>query len=288
MKVLLRTGCVLLLAGLSAYPSEGQTVLRSSAAGDSTQVNKRTPPNVVRKPAVKKIKPIRTELSFGARLNTDGWSIFADKGYVRSQETKYSDMFHDMVVFQAEFSEKKHPKETRTTATDLNGSGKSRTFIYGKINNFYNLKLGYGRRRMIAGKPEQGTVSIHWVYVGGLSVGLEKPYYIDAYVPQDNSGNLVLKSIKYEDSTKAAFLDENYIVGSAGFSKGLGELKVVPGLHLKTGLHFDFAARRTTKLAVEVGVSGELYTRKIQMMANQDAVPYFANIYASLQFGKRW
>lgn len=285
MNNFLKTGCMIVLAGMCVHQAEAQSVMRSSSGGDSVAKVTR-PLNIVKKP---KVKQIRTELSVGVRLNTDGWSIFADKGFVKSEETRFRDMFYNTQVFQLEFSEKKHPKETRTTAiSDPNSSGNSRSFIYGKINNFYNLKLGYGMRRMIAGKPEQGTVSIHWVYVGGVSVGLEKPYYLDAYVPQDNNGALVLKTIKYTDSTKGPFLDDDYIVGAAGVTKGLNEIKIVPGIHLKTGLHFDFAPRRTTKLAIEVGVSGELYTRKIQIMANQDAVPYFGNIYASFQFGKRW
>lgn len=287
MNKILKAGCFALLAACATGEAKAQSVVRASGNADTSLGLQRNP---VRRPVVKKIRPIRTELSFGLRLNTDGWSLFADKGYVKSEETKFSDMFYNTKLFQVEFSEKKHPKETRTNAIgDPNSnSGKGRTYIYGKVNNFYTLKLGYGLRRMIAGKPETGTVSIHWVNVGGVSLGLEKPYYIDAYVPQDNSGALVQQTIKYSDSTKAAFLRSDYIIGSAGFAKGLNEIKIVPGAHFRTGLHFDFATRRTTKLAVEVGVAGEIYTRKIVMMANQDAVPYFANIYASLQFGKRW
>src|SRR5690606_8878525 len=143
------------------------------------------------------------ELSFGLRLNTDGWSVFADKGYVKSEDRK-SDYFYNIRLFQVEFGEKKHPKEIKRS-NNLGasyGEEKAKPFIFGKINNFYSLKLGYGARKMIAGKPEQGTVSIHWVYLGGLALGMEKPYYIEAYVPQDNFGTLVQQTIKYTDETK--------------------------------------------------------------------------------------
>jgi hypothetical protein len=241
-------------------------------------------------PAVKKPRPITSELSAGFRLNTDGWSLFVDKGYIRSNETKFRDQFYNIRLFQLELEEHKDAKEIKRSLNDQTPSGgtqKSKPFIFGKINNFYALKLGYGVRRMIAGKPEPGTVSIHLVAAGGLSLGMEKPYYVDGYVPQDNFGTLVPATFKYTDSTKEAFLTERYIRGGAGFTKGLSEIQFVPGIHFKTALHFDFAASRRTVMAVETGVNFEYYSRAIQLMANQDSKPYFGNLFASFQFGKR-
>lgn len=242
------------------------------------------------KPLVKKPKAISSELSAGFRLNSDGWSLFADKGYVRSEETKLRDQFYDIRLFQVELSEHKDPKEIKRSVTDQTvngGTQKSKPYIFGKINNFYALKLGYGMRKMIAGKPEPGAISIHWVYAGGLSLGMAKPYYLDGYVPQDNFGTLVPATFKYSDSTKESFLNEYYIQGSAGFSKGLGEIQFIPGIHAKTALHFDFAASRRSVLAVETGVNAEYYTRGIQIMANQKENPLFVNLFASIQFGRR-
>lgn len=241
---------------------------------------------------VKKIKPITTELSAGFRLNTDGWSIFVDKGYNRYENSKTSDMFYNVFLLQAELGEKKGPKEIKynnTQNTNPSITDRTRPYVYGKINNFYQFKIGAGFRRLIAGKPEVSTVSIHWVYLGGFTLGMEKPYYIDAYVPQDNGGPLVRKSITYNnDSDKVSFLTQPNIIGASPFSQGLSEMKFVPGVHAKTALHFDFARRRQLKLAIETGINAELYTQAIQLMANQTAVPYSVNVYASIQFGKRW
>jgi hypothetical protein len=168
------------------------------------------------------------------------------------------------------------------------GSQKSKPFIFGKVNNFYALKLGYGIRKMIAGKPEPGTVSIHWVNLGGLSLGMEKPYYLDGYVSENNTGFVVPATFKYTDDTKQSFLNEQYIRGSAGFQKGLNEIAFVPGLHAKSALHFDFSTVRRTAMAVETGIGVEYYTRDIKLMANQDSKPYFVNLFASFQFGRRW
>jgi hypothetical protein len=160
-------------------------------------------------------------------------------------------------------------------------------FIYGKVNNFYALKLGYGGRKMIAGKPEQGTVSVHWMYLGGLSLGLLKPYYVDAYIV-DNTGSVVQESIKYSDKNKDAFLYKPNIIGSSGFSKGIGETKITPGLQFKTALHFDFAATKYRVLAIETGANIEYYFSTVQIMANKPPKSFFLSGYVSFQFGKRW
>jgi len=272
MRNILIKGCVALSVAVLSGTSYAQSL--SSGTG---------------RPAVKRPKPITSELSVGFRLNTDGWSLVADKGFIRSEESKLRDQFYNVRVVQLELSEHKHPKETRRALTDQTGGGgeRSRPFVYGKINNFFALKAGYGLRKMIAGKPEPGTVSIHWLMLGGISLGMEKPYYLDGYVPQDNFGTLVPATFKYSDSTRESFLREDYIRGSAGFTKGLGEIQFVPGIHAKTALHFDFAASRKTVLAVETGVNVEYYSREIIMMANQDHKPIFVNLFASLQFGRR-
>lgn len=278
---------VFALLSLPVVSSRAQS-LQTGAADSAAKIKPVVKPQVI-KP--KKPKPITKEFSVGVRLNTDGWSVFADKGWLLSDDEKTIDKFFNVKLAQVEITEHKNPREIKVTNTNgtVAFNDKPKPYVYGKMNNFYALKLGYGKRRMIAGKPESGTVSIHWVYMGGLSIGLLKPYYIDAYVPQDNPPNtFVKKSIKYSDEPQDSFLDQRYIVGSSGWSKGLGETKIVPGLQGKTGLHFDFAANTRTKLALEVGLSGELYTKKIELLAGQKAFPYLFNGYVSIQFGKRW
>lgn len=234
----------------------------------------------------KRPKPINKEYNLGLRLNTDGWSVFFDRGRVLGYGRK-TDYFYDIAFWQIELGEKKHPQETRRTNVSSTTSTNSTPFIYGKANNFYTFKLGYGKRKMIAGKPEHGTVSVHWVYMGGLSVGLEKPYYYQAYVSK-NGGPFTKEEIRYTDTTQYLFSQLSQIEGASGFAKGIDELSIVPGIHVKTGLHFDFAVSKTQKLAIETGLNVECYTRAIQLMAYQNDVPYFVNAYVSVGFGKRW
>jgi len=170
-----------------------------------------------------------------------------------------------------------NPTEIKTTSTDGTGSN---SYVYGKINNFYSLKLGWGFRRLIAGKPDPGTVSIHWVNTGGVALGLLKPYYLNVF--SDPS------AIEYKDPNKVDFLNQPLIEGSAGFSKGLSQLTFIPGFHFKSALHFDFSNNRKMALAVETGLNVEYYTSPIALMADQPAVPYFCDLFVAIQFGKRW
>jgi hypothetical protein len=265
--------------GLLLPSSHAQSISSQDALSQ-----KSTSKALLQKNLIKKPQPIQKEFSVGARLFTDGWGVFAERGTVKSEE-KESDLFYHLRFYQLEIGEHKHAKEVKVTNTGPNYGDKPRPYKYGKINNFYTLKLGYGFRKMIAGKPDPGTVSIHWVYAGGLSIGMLKPYYLDAVVENGR-----LKAIKYDDAPEYFLPDppnQMRIVGHSSFFEGIGKTKIVPGIYAKTGLHFDIAALRKRKLAIETGLSGELYTQKMPIVATVKAFPYVLNGYISIQFGNR-
>ena len=265
--------CIFLLAiGLSMTVANtyAQVVTKSS---DTATVKP--------KPPIPKVKPkgpkqISSEVSGGLRLNSNGWSLYCDLGKVKSKTPKQSDMFHNVRIYQFEFTEKKNPKEYKSSSSSGAGQG---NYIYGKINNFYALKMGIGYRKMLAGKPDPGTVSIHWVNVIGLSVGFLKPYYLN--VSGDPS------AIKYKDPQKGEFLSQDRIESNAGFGKGLNEVSFVPGGHFKSAVHFDFSSNKKNVIAVETGVNIEYYSQPIALMAAVTPKPYFADLFIGVQFGKR-
>lgn len=258
-----------------------QSAIAQGSGSNSLNINSKTA-GTQKKPVIKKPKPLSKEFSAGLRVNSDGWGIFVDRGRVRSED-RNPDLFYSTRIIQLEFGEKRHMKEIKASNPSgvTPGSSNASPFIFGKINTFYSLKLGYGNRKMIAGKPEAGTVSVHWVYLGGLSIGLLKPYYIDV------SNGFDTKSIKYSDSTKDQFINYNQIIGSSGWSKGLSETKIVPGFYLRSGFHFDFANNKRTKMAIETGATFEFYTSGVQQMVSQKEQTMFFNVYAAIQFGKR-
>lgn len=234
------------------------------------------------RPVVRRPKPITKEMSAGLRLNSDGWTVVVESGKVKSEDSRRMDMFHDVRILQFEFSVRKHPKELRIYGFDpAKDQFTDKQYIFGKVNNFFALKFNYGYRKMIGGKPFANTVSVHWIYAGGLALGLLKPYYVQA------SGPMGQADYKFSKETESVFLNQSMILGSSGFGKGIGEIKLKPGIHLKTGLHFDFAKDKFAVAAIECGASAEIYASKMEIMANLDAKPYFFNLYAGIQLGKR-
>jgi hypothetical protein len=206
---------------------------------------------------------------FGLGLSTDGYGILFEKGW-KQDKARTS-------ILRLEFFEKKHIKEERVTNPTFFGA--SNSFIYGKLNNFYQFRAGYGLVKLIGSKGNKNGIEVSAVGLGGLSVGLLKPYYYDM---QDRTGN-VKKRVTFDKR------DTNLtrINGAAGFSYGWKELKVKPGAFAKAGLRFDYGRYNEMVGAVELGLMGEFYAAKIPQLYNNKQKQFFFSGYVSILFGKR-
>ncbi len=237
----------------------------------------------------KKIAPLTQEMSIGYRLASDGWGFIINRGFIHSED---EDRLHTGTIW-IDLSEKHHPKESSNLNENFSVVNPSEikpvSYKYGKINNFYQFKFGYANMKPITGKLDKKSVVIHWVYGAGISLGILKPYYLDLLVPEGNV--YVRKFAKYSEQNKESFLDtknQGTIIGGSSFTKGIGEIKLQPGLALRSGFYFDYAPTRKTFLGVEIGASAELYTKEIPIMINAKNNAVFLNIYADIRFGKRW
>jgi hypothetical protein len=215
---------------------------------------------------------------FGLRLNTDGWGVVYERGYLKDVTITN--------LFAIELNEKKHPKEQKINNL-LNSNGFlqiGNPYVYGKRNSFYQLKLSYGQQRMIGGKTNKNGVAVHAIYAGGLSAGLERPYYVRVQDPGPEGS----RNIKYSVADSAAFLAPapNILMGT-GLRLGWNELKVVPGLHAKAALRFDYGRFNEVITAIEIGLNVEAYSRKVQIMLLNPEQQVFFNGYIALMFGKR-
>jgi len=211
---------------------------------------------------------------FNIKANTDGWGVGWELGKVKTA--------FKTTIYQIEFGERKHKKEekqTRTNGVLVFGN----PFIYGKENNFYQLKLGIGEQRMIGGKGNKNGVAVYGLVSGGISAALLRPYYLEIDYPA-NSGKSI--QIKYSQADSLRFMGQN-IIGGAGISKGWNELKVVPGAYAKTALRFDWGRFNSTVSAIETGFNFEYYTSGIHQMVGVTPNKLFVNGYISLLFGNR-
>ncbi len=217
--------------------------------------------------------------AFGIKLNTDGWGLMYEKGKFKSVSKTN--------LWWVELGEHKHPKEERIPSQSSNqGFIFVSNYIYGKINNFYYLKVGFGQQKLIGGKGNKNGVAVSAVYGGGISAGLLKPYYLDV----NNKTIGQRESIKYSPDNEEVFLnlDQNIdVIGKSGVFKGLSETKFVPGAHAKAALRFDYGRYNEVLSAIEVGVNAEFYSQKMPMLLFNEEKNLFFNAYVAITFGSR-
>jgi hypothetical protein len=209
--------------------------------------------------------------SFGVGLRTNGYTAFYELGRMKSP--RFANLY------TIELSEIKHDKEERYQNTE---SFFANSFIYGKLNSFFQLKLGFGQQYILGQKGNKNGVAVLAIYGAGLSAGLLKPYYltVEQSVTHERLGD-----IRYQDDT-SQFLN-GIILGSSGFAKGLNEISVNPGAHAKAALRFDFGRFNESIQAIEIGISTDFYSKKVGLVARTDPKRLFVQGHIAFLFGRR-
>jgi hypothetical protein len=215
---------------------------------------------------------------FGIKINSDGWAALYEKGIMKT--------VNKTNLFSFEIGERKHHKEEKVSKVISGTPFLGSSLIYGKQNNFYFLKLGFGQSYLLGGKGNRNGVAVSAVYNGGASIGFLKPYYLDVIDPYTS----VQKSIRYQNDgsrNDSLFLDPYAIQGGSGVFTGFNHLKVKPGLFVKGALRFDYGRYNEVISAVETGFNVEYYFGDMPIMVNNPAHKSFVNVFVALEFGKR-
>jgi len=217
------------------------------------------------------------ELIGGINFNTNG-------GLIGGFMLRYSRLLYESKTqfhnFGLEVAVVKHHKEIRYAAQQ---SGSS--FIAYKKNHMVVIRPSYGREFVLLNKGNKDGVQLDLLLNGGLSFGVLTPYYIDyqtangpAIVPYDpvNTPNV------------------NQVINSAGYTSGLAQSKIVPGVHFKTGFSFEYSHFTNNVTGVEVGFLLEAFTQKMVIMqAPANSAGYFKNnqffssVYVTIFYGGR-
>jgi hypothetical protein len=226
------------------------------------------------------------EFSGGGYIATSGWGLYLEKGKILS--VKRTRLLYFGFGELRDLRLRKQNAEYGFFASAI-GNESPRDFFFGKQNNFYALRAAFGYKTVLADKAEKNGVRVSFSYIGGLSLGILKPYYLNiAYPIPSNDPRYdyyVYRRQKYSDD-KEKFTDWFSIVGASGFRYGLNEISPVPGIFLKTGLNFDWSRNEEYQVALETGVMADVYYKEIPVMIS-DNKPYFVGVYISFQFGKR-
>ena len=222
-------------------------------------------------------------LSLSGRLNTNGWS----GGMYYLKQTGAG----KKTIWQVHFSEIRHEKEIKQERTDNTFSylGKNTAYIFGKINNAYTLQLGYGREQMLLPALLDGNMSISLRYSAGPALAMLKPYYLDLiyveYLPEQVAH---IQTEKYSAANADHFLEPGSIRGKAAWSKGLGEIKYIPGAFAELAFAIEPDKPQSFVKTITIGGNIAFYSSKIEIMADRKAYPYQASFFVGLALGKRW
>lgn len=239
----------------------------AQTARNARQERRRAQVNEMIKQQEEGVIAYKKSFAFGAKLITDGYGVFFELG--RATSVKKG------LLYQLEISERKSSKEEKQSFYT-----NTVPFIYGKENFVYPVKLGVQQQVLLGNKSNKNGVAITGNYGGGVAVSFLRPYYVQV---QDGNG---YRYIKYNSADSVAFLTHQ-IIGGPGFGRGWNEMTITPGVYAKAAVRFDYGTFNELISAIEVGVSGEYYAKKIPQLAYNKEKEFFFGGYVAIIFGKR-
>jgi hypothetical protein len=259
---------LLVVVGLGSF-AQDSTQKKTSSKEDKKN-EKRQRINSIIKQEEEGNLSFRKQSVLGIQLRTNGYGLFYELGKRRSP--RFSN------IYSAEFTEIKHRKEDKIGGPE---NLFSNSYVFGKQNNFYQLKFGFGQQYILGQKGNKNGVAVIGSLSGGLDLGFVKPYFLQVV---DSTGRGV--TISYDQDT-LNFLDRSSIIGGAGFTKGWNSVKVKPGLFLKAALRFDFGRYNEKVQALEIGMSVEAFGQKVPILVYTDKKQLFFQGHIAFVFGSR-
>lgn len=219
------------------------------------------------------------ETTFNFRLTTNrGFGLGMEFGRLRT--------YYRTTYFHIGLGEVKHPKEQRQSPPPNVRS--FRPFVYGKQNNLFVARAGWGIKRYYSEKARRKGVAVGASYSIGPALGLLKPYYLAlAYTSPDNPRDQRVLHQKYSEQNANVFLDQTRILGASPFTRGLGELSFLPGGNASVAFHMDWGAFDEVVKALEIGLQIDAFARPAAILVSEENSPLFFNFYVNLQLGKR-
>ncbi len=255
-------------------------IIASSAFAQMTVKNKkeerRQRINALVKQQEEGVITYQKHTAFGLKMTTNGYGVFFEMG--RAQSIRRT------LLYQIEIAELKDPKE----AKNVDPGFQTAPFIYGKLNFFYPIHLGVQEQFLLGNKSNKNGVSVSANIGGGISIGIFRPYKMEVIDSSKTD-----RFVKYNSADSALFLnsfDPRQVagfIGGPGLGQGWNNLSIAPGLYTKAAMRFDYGHFNHTISAIEVGVTGEIYAKKIPQMVYEKEKQFFFSGYVSLIFGSR-
>jgi hypothetical protein len=254
----MRNFILILLCLISAGALQGQTSGKSPVTGVGIVYNRET--------------------SFNMKMTTNrGYALGIEIGRLR---TYYKTTFYHLGI-----GEIKHPKEQRQSANP-SVSRSFRPYVFGKQNNFFLVRGGWGVKRYFTEKAKQKGVAMGMSYSFGPTIGILKPYYL-ALAREGDFGRERITHEQYSKQNESIFLDNTRIKGASPFTRGFGDLSLLPGGNASIALHMDWGAFDEFIKALEIGLMVDAFPKAVPILVSAQNSPLFFNFFLNLQLGKR-
>jgi hypothetical protein len=211
----------------------------------------------------------RNERSFAFLLNSDGLGF----SYREARRVNYL----NKRLLEFDIGTLKHPKEYKISNPWTTGTG---SFVFGKLNSVMFIRGGIGHQHEIYKKADLGGVAIRYFYSAGPVIALYKPIYYRVLYPI-SLNEFELRDEKFEVSIH----QPTDIYSKARFTKGLNEIKALPGIYAKAGFNFEYSKEDKVIHAVEIGAQVNAFPKTIPIMASPDNKAVFFSLFVSYRFG---
>ncbi len=213
---------------------------------------------------------IKNEGAGGLILHTQGWGFNYRRAKSLTVNTKRFWDFDFVTVF--------HPKEVSTINST---QPDAKSYIYGKMNDAYFLRMGIGREKIMYDREDRKGIQVRYNVSGGLNLCVTKPIYVDVWTPENPGGDLQ----KFDPSNPQ---DPGLIIGKAAFTYGMDELQFHPGLYYKMGLSFQQSNENLNFYVLETGFVFDAFPKEIPIMINTTNNKFYLSFYVNIMLGKRW
>lgn len=209
--------------------------------------------------------------SYGMHIHNLGWGLETRWGWYQGVRKS--------TFFDLNISHLKNPKEYKMSS----GYQGSRSYVYGKLNDFWTLRAGVGVHRQMFEPNDWNGIDVGYQLSCGMSLGLLKPQYLIILKFGPTPDDVVEVEEKYNPSQH--FIEN--IKGNGSFFSGLNELKPYTGAYLKAGMTFDVSQYEDEIRIFEVGATADLFPVKIPILYGEQNRRFYLAFYFAFRFGKK-
>jgi hypothetical protein len=214
------------------------------------------------------------QMSGGLNIHSNGFGGFFQIGKYRG--------VRNILLFNVDLVTMKHEKEVKSYNPVYEDS---RSYVYGKLNNFYTLRPMIGKKKVLAQKERRSGVQVAYQWMVGPTIGLTKPVYLEIGYPSIPYDYLSVEKYNPEQH----FFDDIY--GRASGLRGISELGIIPGASAKFGLNFEYSNLKDRMKGLEIGAVLDFYWKEVPIMAEEyvdSNRQYFLTLYLNIFFGKKY